>query len=269
MCGMNDADNSIIASARDTSLELGNSATRIVDVRRAEEYAAGHLVSAVNIPLAELLADDSTTFVAKLARRAGIGDDTRVIVYDDTFGALASRLVWSLEHIGHKHVSLLDATYSQWVSQELETSKDEFEFSAKEHSVKTNPDIIATTQYLDDAKSRDGITLIDNRERLNYLENHIPGAQNIPYRTLGNEQHVLRPRDDLRRLLENRQIRPTDEIITYCGSVGTLSGLAYCALRSVGMPNVRLYVRSFKEWKSLEKPLETQPDANYWDLSAE
>jgi len=64
-------------------------------------------------------------------------------------------------------------------------------------------------------------------------------------------------------------VRPDSEAITYCGSVGTLSGLAYCALRSSGMGNVRLYVRSFREWKGLEKPLEAQADANYWDLSAE
>jgi thiosulfate/3-mercaptopyruvate sulfurtransferase len=51
--------------------------------------------------------------------------------------------------------------------------------------------------------------------------------------------------------------------------VGTLSGLAYYALKSVGMPNVRLYVRSFREWKELAKPIAKQEHANYWDLSAE
>jgi len=30
-----------------------------------------------------------------------------------------------------------------------------------------------------------------------------------------------------------------------------------------------LYVRSFKEWKNLEKPTSKQEDADYWDLSAE
>ncbi|MFM7795540.1 MAG: rhodanese-like domain-containing protein, partial [Candidatus Nitrosotenuis sp.] len=59
------------------------------------------------------------------------------------------------------------------------------------------------------------------------------------------------------------------EIITYCGSVGTLSGLAYYALQSADYQNVRLYVRSFKEWKGLNKPIIKQENANYWDLSAE
>jgi thiosulfate/3-mercaptopyruvate sulfurtransferase len=51
--------------------------------------------------------------------------------------------------------------------------------------------------------------------------------------------------------------------------VGTLSGLAYYALKSVGLSNAKLYVRSFKEWKNLQKPTEKQEDASYWDLSAE
>jgi thiosulfate/3-mercaptopyruvate sulfurtransferase len=70
-------------------------------------------------------------------------------------------------------------------------------------------------------------------------------------------------------MMQNRNITGDSEIITYCGSVGTLSGLGYYALKSLGINNVKLYVRSFKEWKSLEKPIEKQNDANYWDLSAE
>ncbi|MCH8833480.1 MAG: sulfurtransferase, partial [Thaumarchaeota archaeon] len=111
--------------------------------------------------------------------------------------------------------------------------------------------------------------LLDNRERLNYLEQHIPGAMNIPYRTLASPEKILRPKNEMKRLFENRGIGPDSEIITYCGSVGTLSGLAFYALKSIDIPNVKLYVRSFKEWKNLEKPTSKQEDADYWDLSAE
>ena len=69
--------------------------------------------------------------------------------------------------------------------------------------------------------------------------------------------------------ITNRGISGDSELITYCGSVGTLSGLAYYALKSAGLPNAKLYVRSFKEWKNLQKPTEKQEDASYWDLSAE
>ena len=131
------------------------------------------------------------------------------------------------------------------------------------------PEILASADYLEQAKEKEGVVLLDNRERLNYLEQHIPGAVNIPYRTLASNDKILRSKEDMKRLLENRGVTPESEIITYCGSVGTLSGLAYYALKSIDMPNVKLYVRSFKEWKNLEKPIAKQEDASYWDLSAE
>ena len=69
--------------------------------------------------------------------------------------------------------------------------------------------------------------------------------------------------------MENRGIDSNNEIITYCGSVGTVSGLSFFALRTAGLSNVKLYPKSFKEWKSLGKPKTEFKDATYWDLSAE
>ena len=49
----------------------------------------------------------------KLVNSLGIDDETPVVVYDDTFGALASRVAWTLEWIGHSDVTLLETTYRQ------------------------------------------------------------------------------------------------------------------------------------------------------------
>ncbi|MGI0069192.1 MAG: sulfurtransferase, partial [Nitrosopumilaceae archaeon] len=173
-----------------------------------------------------------------------------------------------LQYIGHEDVSLLDITFGTWRQLGLEITADVSLPSKKTHSLKIQPQILATADYLMPAKEK-GSVLVDNRERLNFLENHIPGAINVPYRMLSSQQNILRPKEELKRLMQNRSLSPNSEVITYCGSVGTLSGLGYYALKSIGMPNVKLYVRSFKEWKSLEKPIEKQSDANYWDLSAE
>ncbi|MDX1596609.1 MAG: rhodanese-like domain-containing protein [Nitrosopumilaceae archaeon] len=249
--------------------EIRDKSIRVIDVRKEDEYKKNHIPTAVNLPLATLLSDDSPERVVKLAKSMGIDDETPVVVYDDTFGALASRVAWTLEYIGHSDVSLLETTYGQWRSLGLEQDDKTPEISSKEHSLNLKPEILATVDYLESAKTKPETILVDNRERLNYLEQHIPGAVNIPYRTLATPDKILRPKEDMKRLLENRGIDSKSEIITYCGSVGTLSGLAYYALKSIDMPNVKLYVRSFKEWKNLEKPTEKQPDANYWDLSAE
>jgi len=249
--------------------EIRDKSVRVIDVRRENDYKQDHITSAVNLPLAHLLSDDSPERVLKIFNSLGIDDETRVVVYDDTFGALASRVAWTLEYLGHSDVTLLETTYSNWKSLGLENDSQTPEIQNKEHSMNLQPDILATSDYLQSAKDRDDVILIDNRERLNFLEQHIPGAISLPYRTLATTDKILRSKEDMRRLLDNRGISGNSEIITYCGSVGTLSGLAYYALKSADLPNAKLYVRSFKEWKNLEKPTEKQEDANYWDLSAE
>ena len=249
--------------------EIRDKSIQVIDVRREEEYKKNHIPTAVNLPLATLLSDDTPERVVKLVNNLGIDDETSVVVYDDTFGALASRVAWTLEYLGHSDVSLLEMTYGQWNNLGLETDSKIPSTSSKNHSIKLHPEIMATVDYLEKAKENKDVVLLDNRERLNFLEQHIPGAINIPYRTLGTADKILLSKDEMKRLLENRRIRSDAEIITYCGSVGTLSGLAYYALKSVNLPNVKLYVRSFKEWKSLNKPIGKQENANYWDLSAE
>jgi thiosulfate/3-mercaptopyruvate sulfurtransferase len=249
--------------------KINDDTLRLVDVRREDEYKAGHIPNAVNLPLAKLLEDDKPENVAKLAGDIGITDDTNVVIYDDTFGALSSRVAWTFQYIGHNDVSLLEVTFSQWKDLGLEVSTEIPSVKVVKHSINLQSDILATADYLEKVKEKKDVVLIDNRERLNFLENHIPGAINIPYRTLSTDGKILRTKDNMKNFLKNRGISENAEIITYCGSVGTLSGLAYYALKSAGVPNVKLYVRSFKEWKSLEKPLGKQENASYWDLSAE
>jgi len=249
--------------------EIRDNSVRVIDVRREGDYKQDHVPNAVNLPLATLLSDDSPERVLKLVNSMGIDDGTPVVVYDDTFGALASRVAWTLEWIGHSDVTLLETTYGNWKSLGLENDSKIPEISSKDHSMNLQSDILATSDYLESAKTRDDVILIDNRERLNYLEQHIPGAISLPYRTLASNDKILRSKEDMKRLLDNRGVAGDSEIITYCGSVGTLSGLAYYALKSAGLPNAKLYVRSFKEWKNLQKPTVKQEDASYWDLSAE
>ena len=249
--------------------KINDNSLRLIDVRREEDYNNGHITNAVNLPLASLLSVDSPESIVKLFEEMGIGDSTEVVVYDDTFGALASRVAWTLQYIGHKNIALLEVTYSQWKELGLKTSTEKPNIQPTKHSLNLNPNIMATAEYLENVKEKENVVLIDNRERLNFLEQHIPGSVNIPYRTLATDGKILRTKESMRNLLKNRGISEDAEIITYCGSVGTLSGLAYYALKSIGVPNVKLYVNSFKEWKKLEKPIDKQENAAYWDLSAE
>lgn len=244
-------------------------AVRVVDVRRIEDYKKGHIPTAVSLPLANLLSNDSPEQIVKLLENLGIYDEMPVVVYDDTFGALAARVAWTFQYIGHENTSLLEMTYTNWKNLGLEIENRINKFPETPHSLKLNQSIYADATYVESIQNNPDKVLVDSRERLNFLSEHIPSAKNIPYTMLGNDNHILRSVDELKRFVENRGISQDSEAITYCGSVGTLSGLAFYALKLAGIKNVKLYSKSFKDWKSLGKPKIEFKDANYWDLSAE
>ncbi|MCJ7637583.1 MAG: sulfurtransferase [Nitrososphaeraceae archaeon] len=244
-------------------------AVRVVDVRRIEDYKKGHIPTAVSLPLANLLSNDSPEQIVKLLENLGIYDEMPVVVYDDTFGALAARVAWTFQYVGHDNTSLLEMTYTNWKNLGLEIENRINKFPETTHSLKLNQSIYADATYVESIQNNPNKVLVDSRERLNFLSEHIPSAKNIPYTMLGNDNHILRSVDELKRFVENRGIPQDSEIITYCGSVGTLSGLAFYAFKLAGIKNIKLYSKSFKDWKSLGKPKIEFKDANYWDLSAE
>jgi thiosulfate/3-mercaptopyruvate sulfurtransferase len=244
-------------------------AVRVVDVRRVEDYNAGHIPTAVSLPLARLLENDSSERVVQILEELGITEKMPVVVYDDTFGALAARVAWTFQYVGHENTALLEMTFSQWKDLGLEVETKENKFKQTKHPLNINKEMYADAPYVEAAQLIQGKLLVDSRERLNFLTEHIPTAKNIPYTMLGSNGSILRKADELKRMIENRGISQDSEIITYCGSVGTLSGLAYYALKLAGYNNVKLYPKSFKEWKSLGKPKDEFKEANYWDLSAE
>jgi thiosulfate/3-mercaptopyruvate sulfurtransferase len=240
-----------------------------VDVRKKEEYIKGHIKTAVSLPLAELLINDDPQSIIKILNNLGISDDTPVVIYDDTFGALASRVAWSFKFVGHSNVALLEVTYDNWKKLGLEIERKSNRYPKTSHSMNIDYSIFADAEYIENAQNDKNKIIIDSRERLNFLTEHIPNSMNIPYTMLRSETSILRNPSELKRFMENRGIDSNNEIITYCGSVGTLSGLTFFALKTAGISNVKLYPKSFKEWKSLGKPKTEFKDANYWDLSAE
>ena len=260
---------SIVCDAETLRSLVRKKAVRVVDVRKTDDYRQGHIPTAVSLPLARVLENDTPEKIVAILEELGVSDRTPVVVYDDTFGALAARVAWTFQYVGHDNTALLEMTFKQWRELGLETEKAVSTFPKAKHSLNVNKSIHADASYVEAVKSQPGKLLVDSRERLNFLTEHIPGAKNIPYTMVGSNGIILRRATELKRFIENRGITDDIEIITYCGSVGTLSGLTYYALRLAGFKNVKLYPKSFKEWKALGKPKEEFKDAAYWDLSAE
>ena len=66
-------------------------AVRVVDVRKADDYKREHIPTAVSLPLARVLENDTPEKIIQILQELGVSDSMPVVVYDDTFGALAAR----------------------------------------------------------------------------------------------------------------------------------------------------------------------------------
>src|ERR671922_1703807 len=99
---------------------IRNKSVRVVDVRKEDEYKKQHIKTAISIPLAKVLENDTPDRIVQLLEQSGISDKTPVVVYDDTFGALAARVAWTFQYVGHTKTSLLEVTFGRWKDLGLE-----------------------------------------------------------------------------------------------------------------------------------------------------
>lgn len=88
-------------------------------------YEQEHIPGAVHLDLKQDLSAEAgdhggrhplpepEDFAARLAK-LGIGNDTRVVAYDDEGGMNAARLWWMLRWLGHENVTVLDGGFSHW-----------------------------------------------------------------------------------------------------------------------------------------------------------
>lgn len=188
---------------------------------------------------------------ASAMSRAGIGDDTAVVVYDDQGGIVAGRLWWMLDSLGAA-AAVLDGGFPAWEGP-LESSVPEVEpalFTARPWPA----DRYASA---DDVASRaDDVVVLDARsaERYAGAENpidprfgHIPGAHSAPATENLLPGGRFAAPDRLAERYRALGVEADTEVIAYCGS-GVSANTDLLALRLIGNANARLYVGSWSEW---------------------
>jgi thiosulfate/3-mercaptopyruvate sulfurtransferase len=223
-------------------------------------YLAGHIPGAAFLDLDGDLSDlsippeiggrhplPSATQFAGSAGRAGIGDDTLVVAYDESMTGGAARLWWLLRHFGHDHAAVLAGGLGSWLGP-LATGEETIEpavFTPRERT-----DDIATTDEILERLGDPRLVLLDARDAdrfrgeaagLDPVAGHIPGARNAP---MGDVPSV--PGGTL----------DADEIVSYCGS-GVLACVPLLALHLAGRSDGRLYPGSWSEWSRKGLPVET------------
>jgi thiosulfate/3-mercaptopyruvate sulfurtransferase len=237
-------------------------------------YESGHIPTA---GFADLLGDLSDSdsphryavpapeqFVAAMSA-LGVGDDTRVVLYDNYNSVWAARVWWMLRWVGFDRAALLDGGLGAWTAAGGTLSTEPPNRPAGNLTLSLRPELIVDRDEVLAAIDDDAVNLIDALPEAHFRgefsmyarPGHIPSASNVPVQSLWNDEGRYRSQDELDTLFESDRDTRT---ITYCGGGIAASADAFIMTR-LGYKDVAVYTASLQEWAAdPDNPLETTPD---------
>ncbi|MBI2872870.1 MAG: sulfurtransferase [Chloroflexi bacterium] len=241
---------------------LGNDGLVVLDVRSSVSYRQGHIPGAVNLDPLALNSDGPvrgmvgpSEQVQRVLEPLGIGDASRVVIYDDDRGMWAARIFWVLDYYGKADVSLLNGGFARWQREGRSLSTDVPETKTASLALAPNQDHIADKSYVLAALKDKGVALLDVRAPKEYTGatalsergGHIPGAVNVPWEQALDEEGTFKSQSELRAMYLAVGASPDKEVVTYC-QTGVRGAHGYFVLRLIGYDKVRLYDGSWEEW---------------------
>jgi thiosulfate/3-mercaptopyruvate sulfurtransferase len=237
-------------------------------------WARGHIPNSAYADLAGALSDPDSAlnFTMPSSRRfaegmesLGVGDGTRVVVYDRRFTMWATRLWWMLRSFGFDDASVLDGGWRAWRADRRPVSTDPAPRRPPARFVPSpRPQLVASKADVERAMA-DGATCVINAlspeqhrgEDARYgRRGHIPGSENVyAVDMVDPDTHRYHPLDELRSRFQPAFDR--DRAITYCGGGIAATSDAF-VLTLLGHPDVAVYDGSLSEWvQDPDAPLET------------
>jgi thiosulfate/3-mercaptopyruvate sulfurtransferase len=224
-------------------------------------YEAGHVPSAGFADLIDDLSDvDSPLhFALPTAERfceamgaLGVGDGSKVVLYDGTNSAWAARVWWMLRWVGFDDAAVLDGGWAAWNDGERPVATEPSSRTPARLTPHPRPALVADRDEVFAALDDDTVTLIDAMPEPHYLgmmvlydrPGHIPGAVNISVMTILDDTGRFRPHEELATLFEvDRDTRA----IVYCGAGVAASADAF-VMHRLGFTDVAVYMASLQEW---------------------
>jgi thiosulfate/3-mercaptopyruvate sulfurtransferase len=238
-------------------------------------YDTGHIPTAGFADLLGDLSDPDSPFeftvpspeqFAAAMERLGVGDDSRVVLYDASGSVWAARVWWMLRWIGFDRAALLDGGLNAWKAGARALSTEPVSRPAGLLSVNLRPELIADRDEVLASIEDDSVTLVDSLPPAHYRgetamyqrPGHIPGAVNVPVFSSLDETGAYRSLDELASIFEGDRDGRT---ITYCGGGIAASSNAFVMTR-LGFTDVAVYAGSLQEWTTdPDNPMEIDLDS--------
>jgi thiosulfate/3-mercaptopyruvate sulfurtransferase len=222
-------------------------------------YDAGHIPGAAFADLVTDLSDPASglPFTAPPAERfaaaigaLGVGDDSRVVVYDQGATTWAARLWWLLRYFGFDDVRVLDGGLPAWKAAGGELSIEPPRHAAATFTPRTRPELLATREDVLAAMD-DGATCIVNAlDEAMYRAGRIPGSSHLAASSLLDPvTGRVRPVAELRRAVAEVVPAGGPAPIASCGG-GIAATLDVFAFALAGREDARMYDGSLTDWTS-------------------
>lgn len=266
---------------------LRNPKVRVIEVSvNPGLYERGHVPGAVNFSWHNDLNDKvrrdivSPAEFEALLSRAGVGNDSTIVLYGDNNNWFAAWGAWVFEQYGVKDVKLLDGGRKKWEAENRVLEARAPDFSATRFKLpKSQPqlrarlsDVLAVAEGKSDAK------LVDIRSADEYSgkifappgaaelavrAGHVPGAVNVPWGRAVNEDGTFKSPAELKALYASVGIDGTKPVITYC-RIGERSSHTWFALSRLLGYQVRNYDGSWTEYGNAVGVPVSNPAGTVW-----
>lgn len=269
----------LLANGADPSLALLDATLFLPNEGRdaQAEFEAGHIPGARFFDI-NLFADPETDLphmvpaagrFARLAGALGVGNDSRIVAYDQRGLFSAARAWWLFRLFGHTDIAVLDGGLPAWraAGGAIETGP-----AATPAPLVLRPDFTAGrlrgigdmlanvssgAELMLDARSAGRFAATVPEPRAGMRGGHMPGARNLPFTELLAADHTMLPPDALRARLAAAGVDGSRPVVTSCGS-GVTAAVLTLAMAVAGLPEGALYDGSWSEWGSRpDTPVET------------
>ncbi|MCB2229826.1 sulfurtransferase [bacterium] len=184
--------------------------------------------------------------------KLGVGDDSKVVLYDAYNSVWSARVWWMLRWIGFDRAALLDGGLKAWSAEGRELSTKPADHAAKKLTFNLRPETIADRDEVFEAIRDDAVHLIDAMPAPHFRgemamygrPGHIPSADNISALVLIDDSGRYKSDGELVTMFTANS---NDRYITYCGAGVAASSTAFVLTR-LGFKDVAVYMGSLQEW---------------------
>ncbi|HTT06147.1 MAG TPA: 3-mercaptopyruvate sulfurtransferase [Steroidobacteraceae bacterium] len=195
----------------------------------------------------------------RLVGALGIGNDTRVVFYDQKGVYSAPRAWWLLQLFGHARCAVLDGGLPAWrraggacaSGESAAPTPAQFQAQLNVRLLRGLGDMLANLQTREelvlDARSSERFDARVAEPRAGLRGGHIPGSRSLPFTELLTAEQTLKPPEQLRERFARSGVQAHSRVVTSCGS-GLSAAVLNLALQVAGFPPAALYDGSWSEW---------------------